>query len=66
METNKKPKNIVIKKASIDSLKEPKAIPLCAHVIDNPEIIKRAVLNKGNSKTGITTIPTEVIVRLIK
>jgi len=34
------------------------AIPLCAQVIDKPEIIKRAVLNNGNSKTGISVTPT--------
>jgi hypothetical protein len=40
------------------SRKEPKAIPRCAQVIEKPEIIKIAVLYKGNSKTGIVTIPT--------
>jgi len=49
---------MVIKKPSIASLKDPKAIPRCAHVIPKPEIISKAVLNRGNSITGITTIPT--------
>jgi len=54
----KKPKKIVIKKASIAWKKEPIAIPRCAQVMDKPEIINKAVLNKGNSKTGISVIPT--------
>jgi hypothetical protein len=40
---------MVIKKASIDCKNEPIAIPLCAHVMDKPEIINKAVLNNGNS-----------------
>jgi len=48
----------VIKKASIECEKEPIAIPRCAHVIDKPEIINNAVLNNGNSKTGISVTPT--------
>jgi hypothetical protein len=31
---------------------------LCTHVTLKPEIIKIKVLNKGNSKTGITCKPT--------
>lgn len=32
--------------------------------IDNPEIINKKVLNNGNSSTGMTIIPTVVIVHL--
>jgi hypothetical protein len=38
--------------------KEPIATPLCAQVIDNPDIINNAVLKSGNSNTGIGVIPT--------
>jgi len=38
-------------------LKEPKLTALCTQVTLNPEIIKTKVLNKGNSKTGITSKP---------
>jgi len=47
----------VIKNASIECEKEPIAIPLCAQVMDKPEIINSAVLNNGNSKTGISVTP---------
>jgi hypothetical protein len=45
--TKKNPRNKVQSKESIDSLKEPTAKALCAHVIANPDIINRAVLNNG-------------------
>ena len=38
--------------------KRTNGIPRCAHVIDKPEIINKAVLNKGNSNTGISVTPT--------
>jgi hypothetical protein len=49
---------MVIKKASIELENDPIAILRCAQVIDKPEIISKAVLNKGNSKTGISVTPT--------
>jgi hypothetical protein len=55
--TKKKPKAIVTAKASKASEYKPKLVALCAHVMENPEIINNMVLKKGNANTGIGSIP---------